>query len=78
MKEKAIAVESPSWLRDVKDVDVSSAIFALLFSWEWDDKKEVSIDNLREYLTKRFDDLNDSQVAEMADLLIEHGVVRAK
>lgn len=77
MKEDSILVMMPEWLKDIEDDDVAGAIFAMIFSWQWDNEDGIHIDNLREYIASRFDDLTDSQVSQVADLLIKHGVVKS-
>ena len=75
MKDKQVVVSAPTWLKDIEDKSVAGAIFALIFNWEWEGKKE-NIADLREYVKESFDDLSDAQVAQVADLLIEHNIVK--
>ncbi len=73
-KDKQVSVGTPTWLKDIEDKDVAGAIFALIFNWEWEGRKE-NIANLREYIRESFDDLSDAQVAQVADLLIKHKII---
>lgn len=77
MENKQIAFAAPDWLRKLKDEDIKSVIFALMFSWAWDNE-EVKIPNLREYIKDSFDDLTDEQVEEVANLLIQNNVVKGQ
>ena len=74
MKEKQVAVKAPDWLKTVENDNVAGAIFALLFSWAWDGTPK-KIDNLRKYVSGKFEDLSEDEVAEVCDLLIEHKMV---
>lgn len=66
-------MEVPDWLKKVKDEDVASSVFALMFSWDMNGTKRI--DNLEDYIRESFDDLSDEQVEEVANLLIEHNII---
>ena len=66
-------MEVPDWLKKVKDEDGASSVFALMFSWDMNGTKQI--DNLEDYIRESFDDLSDEQVEEVANLLIEHGII---
>lgn len=77
MNEKQIAFAVPEWVKPIKDNAVAGAIVGLMFSWAWDgNAKDIS--NLREYISTRFDNLNEAQVEEVASQLIKHGVIESK
>lgn len=75
MEDKQVLVKSPEWLKDVENDNVAGAIVALLFGWDWDGESK-KIDNLREYVSKEFDDMPEDEIAEVCDLLIEHKIVK--
>lgn len=75
MAEKQIALAIPDWVKGLKDDDISGAIVGLLFSWAWDGEAK-EIPNLREYIASKYDDMTDTQIEEIANLLVEHKVVK--
>lgn len=75
MQDEQVVMKIPEWVKEIKSDNVAGAVVGLMFAWTWDDKK-VKGDNLREFVASRFDDLSEDEAAEVADLLIEHGVVK--
>ncbi|MBR3233530.1 hypothetical protein IKG12_01540 [Candidatus Saccharibacteria bacterium] len=76
-KKNAFAFAIPDWVKDVKSDEVYGAIVGLLFGWAWDGKEE-EIPNLKKYVADSFDDMSEAEIAEVCNLLIEHGVVKSK
>ena len=74
MNDKQVLVKAPEWLKTVENDNVAGAIFGLIFSWAWDGTPK-KVDNLKEYVSGKFSDLSENEVAETCDLLIKHEVV---
>ena len=76
------------WVREIKDEEIFSTVFGLIAGEQIfgmlnskDAKKNDEFESIEEfkiYIKNINKKLNDAQVDEIVDLLIEHGVVRAK
>ncbi|MBR2589129.1 hypothetical protein IKE84_02210 [Candidatus Saccharibacteria bacterium] len=73
--DKQAWVSVPDWFEQINDIEIESAIFALLFSWNFDGPEKI--DNLREYLEQSFPDMTKDKIEKVANLLIEHKLVVA-
>lgn len=74
-EDKRALFKAPEWIKEIKDKDIYSAVYALLFSWAWDGKPQ-KIDDIQEYVAESFDDMSESQIAEICDILIKHNVLK--
>lgn len=74
---KIVYMEIPQWVKKLENDNVAGAIISLLFSWRWDNTADVDM-NLLSYLRDRFDNLTDSEIEEIANLLMRHKIVTLK
>ena len=74
MVKNQVLFKAPEWVKEIKDKDIYSAVYTILFSWAWDGEPQ-KIDNLREYIAESFDDMSEDQITEICDVLIKHKVV---
>ncbi len=70
---KQVAVKLPEWLKEEND-EVFSIVASLMFGWAF--RGEEAGENLRQEMSKMFDDSSKEDIDRAYSLLIEHGIIK--
>ena len=70
MSNLQFMMKTPEWVKDIKDKDVFSVVYALIFSHQVDNKPFTE-DGLKKEIDD-FNDLTEEQKQEVFDLIISH------
>lgn len=71
--KQSIAIPQPDWLKDIADEDIRDAVFAFIASIQIAGSYKIT--NLRKELSETYTNLSESQIEELAKILIAHKVV---